>query len=89
MDSSRTEVLVGAAVVLASAFVMGILGAHAANERTEGRREREAAAVDREFDQLQDDGGDLVDRLEAIDARLARIEAAWAAVPIPAPEDPG
>jgi hypothetical protein len=89
MDSSRTEVLLGAGAVLASAFVMGILGAHAANERTEGRREREAAAVDREFDQLQDDGGDLVDRLEAIDARLARIEAAWAAVPIPAPEDPG
>ena len=88
MDSSRTEVLLGAAAVLAAAFVMGILGAHAANERTEGRREREAAAVDREFDQLQDDGADLVSRLEVIDRRLARIEAEWTALANPAEEDP-
>ena len=88
MDSSRTEVLLGAAAVLAAAFVMGILGAHAANERTEGRREREAAAVDREFDQLQDDGADLVSRLEVIDRRLARIEAEWTALANPAPDDP-
>ena len=88
MDSSRTEALLGAAAVLAAAFVMGILGAHAANERTEGRREREAAAVDREFDQLQDDGADLVSRLEVIDRRLARIEAEWTALANPAEEDP-
>ena len=88
MDSSRTEALLGAAAVLAAAFVMGILGAHAANERTEGRREREAATVDREFDQLQDDGSDLVDRLEVIDRRLARIEAEWTALANPAEEDP-
>ena len=88
MDSSRTEALLGAAAVLAAAFVMGILGAHAANERTEGRREREAAAVDREFDQLQDDGADLVSRLEVIDRRLARIEAEWTALANPAPDDP-
>ena len=88
MDSSRTEALLGAAAVLAAAFVMGFLGAHAANERTEGRREREAAAVDREFDQLQDDGADLVSRLEVIDRRLARIEAEWTALANPAEEDP-
>ena len=88
MDSSRTEVLLGAGLLIAASFVMGILGAQSMSDRIESRQSREAEAVDREFDQLQEDGADLVSRLEVIDRRLARIEAEWTALANPAEEDP-
>lgn len=88
MDSSRTEVLLGAGLLIAASFVMGILGAQSMSDRIESRQAREAEAVDREFDQLQEDGADLVSRLEVIDRRLARIEAEWTALANPAEEDP-
>jgi uncharacterized protein YlxW (UPF0749 family) len=88
MDSSRTEALVGTGLVIAASFVMGMLGAQAMIDRIEARRAREAAAVDREFDQLQEDVDDLTARLRAIEGRLDRIEEIVEAIPIPAAEDP-
>jgi hypothetical protein len=88
MDSSRTEALVGTGLVIAASFVMGMLCAQAMIDRIEARRAREAAAVDREFDQLQEDVDDLTARLRAIEGRLDRIEEIVEAIPIPAAEDP-
>ena len=88
MDSSRTEALVGTGLVIAASFVMGMLGAQAMIDRIEARRAREAAAVDREFDQLQEDVDDLTARLRVIEGRLDRIEEIVEAIPIPAAEDP-
>ena len=88
MDSSRTEALVGTGLVIAASFVMGMLGAQAMIDRIEARRAREAAAVDREFDQLQEDVDDLTGRLRVIEGRLDRIEEIVEAIPIPAAEDP-
>ena len=88
MDSSRTETLVATGLIIAASFVMGILGAQVAIDRTEDRRAREAAAVDREFDQLQEDVDDLTTRLRVIEGRLDRIEALVEAIPIPPDEDP-
>lgn len=88
MDSSRTEALVGTGLVIAASFVMGMLGAQAMIDRIEARRAREAAAVDREFDQLQEDVDDLAARLRVIEGRMDRIEEIVEAIPIPAAEDP-
>ena len=88
MDSSRTETLVATGLIIAASFVMGILGAQVAIDRIEDRRAREAAAVDREFDQLQEDVDDLTTRLRVIEGRLDRIEALIEAIPIPTEEDP-
>lgn len=88
MDSSRTETLVATGLIIAASFVMGILGAQVAIDRIEDRRAREAAAVDREFDQIQEDVDDLTARLRAIEGRLDRIEALVEAIPIPPDEDP-
>jgi hypothetical protein len=88
MDSLRTEALVGTGLVIAASFVMGMLGAQAMIDRIEARRAREAASVDREFDQLQEDVDDLTGRLKVIEGRLDRIEEIIEAMPIPAAEDP-
>lgn len=88
MDSSRTEALVTTGLIIAASFVMGVLGAQVTVDRIEARRAREAAAVDREFDQIQEDVDDLMARLRVIEGRLDRIEEIVEAIPIPAAEDP-
>ena len=66
MDSSRTGVLIAAGLILISSFGMGVLGASVVADQLEEKRAREAASVDAELDQLQEDLDDLkVQQLEA------------------------
>ena len=59
MDSSRTGVLIAAGLILISSFGMGVLGASVVADQLEEKRAREAASVDAELDQLQEDLDDL------------------------------
>lgn len=88
MDSSRSDLLLVTGLLLASSFGMGVLGASVATERIEARQAREAAAVDRELDQIQEDLSDLEVRLRRVDERLDRIEELVAAMPVESVEDP-
>jgi len=88
MDSSRTEVLVATGLLIASSFGMGILGASVVVDRIEDSRAREAAAVDRELDQIQEDVEDLQRRVDGIDARLTRIEKLIDQMTVTVEEDP-
>jgi len=59
MDSSRTRILIAAGLLLISSFGMGVLGASVVADQLEEKRAREAASVDAELDQLQEDLDDL------------------------------
>ena len=70
MDSSRSGVLIASGLLIASSFGMGILGASVLVDRAEEARAREAASVDAELDQLQNDLEDLDSRLKVVEAEL-------------------
>lgn len=75
MDSSRSGVLIAAGLVLASTLVMGTLGASVLVERIEEKRAREAASVDAELDQLQEDLDDLGIRLREAEVEIEVLRA--------------
>ena len=75
MDSSRSGVLIASGLLLASSFGMGILGASALVDRAEEARAREAASVDAELDQLQEDIDDLRVRLREVEAEVEDLRA--------------
>ena len=75
MDSSRSGVLIASGLLLASSFGMGILGASVLVDRAEEARAREAASVDAELDQLQEDIDDLRVRLREVEAEVEDLRA--------------
>lgn len=76
MDSSRTQILITAGLLLVSSFGMGVLGASAVVDRIEDSRAREAAALDQELDQVQDDLDDANVRIRELEAEVKLIQAA-------------
>jgi uncharacterized protein YlxW (UPF0749 family) len=76
MDSSRSGVLIAAGLLLVSSFGMGVLGASAVVDRIEDSRAREAAALDQELDQVQDDLDDANVRIRELEAEVKLIRAA-------------